>query len=85
MQEVERSFVGWPIERRNVISPSLIHEYCDYPCSQCSAELVCHEPTRKKHWDGQEIVCPDCAVGMIDEHDGETEVRQERGKAFERG
>jgi hypothetical protein len=51
-------FVGYPAEQRNVIPPSLIGEYRDYPCYQCGAELVCHEPTRQKHWDGWEIVCP---------------------------
>ena len=75
-------FVGYPAEQRNVIPPSLIGEYRDYPCSQCGAHLVCHEPTRKKHWDGWEIVCPDCAVEMIDEHDGPTDVRQECDGAF---
>ena len=32
--------------------------------------LVCHEPTRKKHWGGWEIVCADCAVEMAEEHEG---------------
>ena len=77
-------FVGWPAEQRNVIPPSLIGEYSDCSCSRCGADLVCHEPTRKQHWDGWEVVCPDCAVEAIDEHDGPTDVRQERDAAFER-
>ena len=79
-----RLFVGLPAGKRNAIPPSLIGEFRSCSCSRCDAELVCHEPTRNKHWEGWAIVCPDCATEITEAQSDPFVVLQERDKAFER-
>lgn len=82
--EIMPVFVGWPAERRNEIPPSLIFEFQSYSCSRCDAALICHEPTRKKHWDRWQIVCRKCAEELMEAQSDPYLVLQERDKAFER-